>query len=340
MKDKMTLDEYLQKLREKMGKMYYKIWDFSQIKKAYDEYCELKGNNAVDIVDRINLVNVTFFQKNNIENSYFSEFWMVLFDLNEYLLKRIPDNRFFKKKGEADAISNAMILPRLIENTGIKSAKYYLVDWIVDDSIQTYIDTFFITPNFLEKGDELFNLKDIVSSVEMDFGKIEVNLRKELELRHFDIENINSFIEEFRKDIFLNSFIENTDVSLNNISYIINNKKIRIAPMYDFDFCCGVESYVDKKIRINGSTELTSILEHYKNDKNFVKWIEEQILTLDIKSIVSENSTLPNRLNISENQMQYYIDYFEKRKSIVKDFFDKEKDANDTKKVQSINQNR
>lgn len=337
MKNKMTLEEYIQKLKEKIGKKYYEKLKFSQIKKAYKEYYELKGKNAVDNIDKLNLVNNSFFQKNNIECSYFSEFWIVLFDLNEYLLKKIPDYRYFKKQEKSDAIANAMILPRLIQKTGMKSAKYYLVDWVVDDSVQTYIDMFFITPNFLEKGDELFNLSDIITNNEKDFCKIEENLRKELELRHFDIKNIESFIEDFRKTLFLNAFIENTDVSLDNISYIINNKKIRIAPMYDFDFCCGDESYLDKKIRINGSTELTNILAYYKNDENLMKWIKEQILTLDINSIVSEKLTLPNRANLNETQKNYYIDYFERRKSIVKDFFDKERAEN---KNQSVGQNR
>ena len=153
-----------------------------------------------------------YFIKNHNTKGVFSQFWLILSDLRTYLLKELPAGRFFSDKIGLYTRDNALVVPRLIRAAGLDSAEYYIVNWVMDDSVSTWEDDFLLTPSFLKKGDEMLSFKDIFGQECLDIETVENNLRKELVLRHFKKKNIDRFILELRKKICMSEIIDNTDI--------------------------------------------------------------------------------------------------------------------------------
>ena len=317
MKRKLTLEEYKQKIVELLlDSDMYRPEDFE---KAYQEYCKLKGRKILDTI-RIDLLKEPYFIENSNVKGYFSQFWLVLSDLNKYLLKEIPSGRFFLDQKGLYTRDNAIIVPRLIKYAGLDTAEYYFVNWIMDDSVNTWEDEFLLTPSFLKEGDELLSFKDILGQECLDIEILEKRLRKELELRHFNRKNIEEFMKDLRRKICMSEIIDNTDISGENMSIIINNGSVRVAPLYDFDFCMGNKAIVRKHFKVRGQEGLAAVLEYYKDDEDVINWLRKYVMTIDINKLVSMKVSTPNRGLIEKEARYMYKDFWKQQMDIIKKF--------------------
>lgn len=288
---------------------------------AYNEYCSISDEPIINQVE-IHLCKNKYFVENFNTKGYFSQFWLRLCDFSKFLLKEIPNNKFFKCESNIYTGDNAMVIPKIIRAMGLESAEYYIIKWVMDDSVETWEDDFLLTPSFLQENDELICFSDIVDKDCVDVIVLESTIRRYLELRHFKNEDIENFIKEFRKTIFMSEFIDNTDISAENIAFIVNDKKIRMAPMYDFDFCAGNEGSVTKHFKVGNDSGIRSIINYYKKDSDFVDWIKKSVMTIDVKKVLSNGFESPNQYMPTKSRIEFYAEFINKQKEIVKSCID------------------
>ena len=317
MTKKLTLDEYTQKIQCIVPDItQYRREDYQT---SYAEYCKLNGRRTPDAI-KVDLIRNPYFAENSNVRGCFSQFWLILSDLNKYLLKEIPNPRFFRNGSGMYTRDNALIVPRVISAAGLECAEYYLVNWVMDDSVSTWEDDFLLTPSFLKDDDEMLSFKDILGRECLDVEIIERNLRRELELRHFREKNINRFMQDLRRKICMSEIIDNTDMSSENMSVIFNNGTVRVAPLYDFDFCMGNEAVVNRHFKIKGQQGLLAVLDYYKDDKELVKWLEERILTINMNQIVSVKESTQNRGLVCKEARYVYKDFWEQQIDTIRKF--------------------
>lgn len=324
MKEKLTLEEYIQKIKELVPDSQLRQEEYE---KAYAEYNKLKGRRTPDVII-VDLLKNPYFMESQSVKGYFSLFWLRLSDLNSYLLKELPSWRFFSDRIGLYTRDNALVVPRLVKAAGLDSAEYYLVNWVMDDSVTTWEDDFLLTPSFLKDGDEMLSFKDIFGQECLDIEIIEKTLVRELQLRHFKKKNIDRFIQDLRRKICMSEIINNTDISSENMSIIINNGVVRMAPLYDFDFCMGNVASNKKNFKVRGKEGLASVLEYYKDDEDLIKWIREKVLTIDIDRVVSIKVSGPNRGLVSKESKYVFKDFWKQQMEIVKEFIDHTQNIN------------
>lgn len=318
MKEKLTLNEYIQKIKELVPNSKLRQEEYG---KAYAEYCKLEGRRTPDVL-RVDLIRMPFFMENQNVKGYFSQFWLRLSDLNRYLLKELPSGRFFSDSLGFCTRDNALVVPRIVKGAGLDAAEYYLANWVMDDSVSTWEDEFLLTPSFLKDGDEMLSLRDIFGQECLDIELVENKLVRELQLRHFKKKNIDRLVQELRREICMSEIIDNTDISSENMSIIINSGVVRMAPLYDFDFCMGNEAVNKKHFKVNGKEGLAPVLEYYKDDENLIKWLREKVLTIDIDKAVSIKVSSPNRWLVGKKSKYMYKDFWKQQMEIVKAFID------------------
>lgn len=315
MKEILTLEEYIQEIKEIIPEKDRKF-RLDDYEKAYAEYKQLKGRRTPEL-HKVDLLRSPFFMKTQNVQGFFSQFWLVLSDLNMYLLKEIPEGKFFKKNINLYSRINASVVPKVIMEAGLESAEYYIANWVMDDSVSTWEDDFLLTPSFLKSGDEMLSFKDILGQECLDIGILERRLRREFELRHFSKKSIDKFINDFRKEICMSEIIDNTDTSLNNMSVIFNNGAVRMAPMYDFDFCMGNKSIAGRHFKVGEAEGLKAVLNYYKDDIELMKWLEGIVLKINFEQIIS--GEFDKRNNDIFNYRQNYVAFWKSKMQIIKD---------------------
>ncbi|MBP3502816.1 MAG: hypothetical protein J6K42_05015 [Clostridia bacterium] len=339
MEKKLTLEEYIQKLSNILKQEITidtikedlfnntnpsKREAAKQKIEAYKKYCNLTKESAFDEKD-INLSKELYFTQNRNAIGSFADFWFILYDLKSYLLKEIIPDRFIKNSNDSKhnrIISNSIVIPEVIEALGLKSAKYYITNYWDDNADNLYTNLYLVTPNFLQEGEELYNVNDIIGLEVTDVIDLENKLREYYKYSPFSNEQKENLIKQFIKAIVVNKIIDNTDETNENMSIIVNNEKktVKLSPLYDYDFCCGNQSYKDSKRTINGKSNLPDFINYYKKYPWFEQWLKEKVLTLDIDKILSKcDKKEPNKPTITDEHKRFYKSFFDQKKKIIKE---------------------
>ena len=329
MEQLLTLEEYVRQLdyiiflknkrTTTVEEYFYRNKPTPEKEQAYKRYLETQGRCAfqmenISLIDRINTEknisyqNPFFITNYNIKGNY-SQFWFILFDLKEYLLKKVCT------KGKSELlVKNAMAIPKIIKALGCKSAIYYETNYWDDDG---YPEDCLASPNFLQEGEELIHLNDIIGlESKSDILEIEMKIRQYFSLRHFEQEKIDQLMQGIIKNFFISKFIGNTDENLTNFAIIKSNNGIEAAPMYDFDFCCGNDKSGKSFLEVDGQTDLEALVKHYIEVPWFRKWLENTVLTLDVEKALQQDENTNHHFN--DESIKYYVQYFNKQKNRVR----------------------
>lgn len=335
MNEKLDKKQFFKELENKIKPTKNDILDMEFLKNESRAYAQYKnyymGKSLFETINKLNLTQIPMFITNsNVGKSYFSEFWFVLSDLQEYLLKQIVSHRFIKDGNQSRVIENAMIIPEIVRQCKCESAQYYITEYFDDNG---YSDEYLVTPSFLKKEEELLSFTHICGENEMEIPNMQYKLCEYFRLRHFSTEQIKKLERDFIKTMFISKLIENKDEHSENISVIIYKKSVKMAPFYDYDYCCGnerIKSNIERKV--NGKSDLSSFVDYYINEKWFRQWLENVILNLNVDTAIEQKNLKKNKAVIDE---KYYIDFFEQKKNILaKALLEKQKNA---KKKQGAN---
>lgn len=297
---------------------------FSRIQKAYNEYkSKYQGKSFFDSDFFVDLrKSQIFFNNRDLVKGNNSEGWFYLSDLQEYLLKQIVPYRLIKNGSQFKIIVNNMIIPKLVRESGLESAEYFVSTYYEKDEGEE--EDFLVTPCFLSEGEELIHLDDVAYENEREITKVEKNIVEYLTLRHFKKDQIENVRREYVKQAFVSKFFRNCDENNGNVGIIVNkDRNVRLAPMFDFDYYCGIERTCHTNVEktVNGKIDIQSFLEYYKTFDWFMDWLNNSFLTIDFDSLDFYQGN-KNKLELSEEIIQEYKSFFESRKARVQTYLD------------------
>ena len=268
-----------------------------------------------------------------IADSKFAKRWIVLPDLKTYLEKRVVPDYLINGEGSSsfNVLVNSLIIPEVVEKFGMPSAKYFVVKSFPDEPEADY-GYGLISPNFvdIESGEELIEGTDIVLSKKYtpkSRNMIE-GIKEGLHLRKFNKEDIDQIEVDALKQIFIGRFIDNKDEMNRNFSIIVNGKRARISPMYDFDFCAGNELRFRRnreRVLDNGSSNVGDFAFEFRKYPWFEDWVRTSLDQINIKEIFQEVS-LRGGYYFQDTTIRRYEDFFERQKEQVLEGLSRQKE--------------
>lgn len=319
----LSKEEYIENIRRILERIYTKkekeISNFDieleQIDNLYNRYLKLQDpNKRAAQQEVVDLTTDPFKIICQEPKGFTADFWILLYDLNIYLIKRCVPERIIVKGNVKRAMENSVVIPQIIKELGLESSEYYITTYWEEEYGDS--DIFIMTPNFLRDNEEMLSL-DMVCGEKCitEIPELEKTIRQYFEIRNFSQEQIDSLRRDFIKQVFMSKFLGNVDENNGNISIIYDNKRnVRMAPLYDFDFCCGNELRFKCERKVDGCTDIEALVKYYINEPWFKSWINDTILNLDLKKALTEQKC--------KNQMDYntefYKNFFEKQLSKVR----------------------
>lgn len=313
-----SIEEKIQYIKQNNIELFERMINaYNEYKNKYIGKSFFEDKYLVDLTE----VEVFFYDRYSAKGNNF-EGWFYLADFHEYLLKQIVPYRLIKNGNQFKVITNNMIIPELVRASGLESAEYYISTYYEKDDGGK--EEFLVTPCFLSEGEELIHLEDVFYQNEADIVKVEKNIVEFLTLRHFKKYQIENVRNEYIKQAFISKFFRNCDENNSNVGIIIDkDRNVRLAPMFDFDYYCGVERTCNTNFekKVNGKIDIQSFIEYYKTFDWFMDWLKNDFLTIDFNSLDFYKGN-KNKLKLGNQTIQEYKDFFEARKNRVQEYLD------------------
>lgn len=266
-----------------------------EFEKMYYEY--LKSNGATkSITGCVDLDKIKYIESNerfSSKDASFASVWLILPDFKKLLLKNVLTDKY-SNKSRFYCLCNHLVIPKICSKIGLESADYFLAK--KEDKKGIYI----ITPNFLEKAEELKTGQDI--SKEMVILGLSNATEDNIEISERFL-NFNGGSKQERENIqqslikqtILWYIIKNLDQSKRNWAIRKGSKGIRLAPNYDYDFCLDAVEDGAEYTRVNDEN-IELIVNNYMKLSWFKKWIEDTVFKLDVKDcFLSGKKLLPDK---------------------------------------------
>lgn len=144
---------------------------------------------------------------------------------------------------------------------------------------------------------------------------------KFLKLRHIPTHKIQEVVDEFIRQEILKKTVEYADNHNGNWALGINEKRIRVFPVYDFDFCSKIRSKnIYETLADNGKSDLKSLIIQYKDLPWMKKYISEVVQGFDIEKVLYIASE-KTEINIPENVKVYFKEFYSKKKEELEQIF-------------------
>lgn len=254
-------------------------------------------------------------ERNVQEDCSFGIEWIVFeSDLTTSLLKNPIGNILrgcgYSKDELARAEYNPLIVPQIARQFQVDSAQYLWAKRINTRCL--------LTPSFLQDDDELIEGNDILPEellLEFNTDKILEYLNRYLSLRNISEEDISLINKNFIKQTIFNRFIEQEDEHHGNWGIITENRRAKLAPVYDTDFSCGItkkRGTGTKRICNNGDSSLSSVIMQYKELPWMKDFLFDIIKNFNIEQVYKDMKYYTN-VDIEEKYKDYYTNYLEKR---------------------------
>ena len=252
---------------------------------------------------------------------------------------------------------------------GLPTVLYYRAKF---ENENLYKNTYHLTKNFLEEAEERFIPGTDILKDSREKTKIKLEtllettdkfIKKHYKKHKLPDEKILSAREIIRKGLikqsFFNKFVFNENESNQKWGLIEEgNHELRLAPLYSFDFCCGVEPIGKPHRRsVNGREDIQTFMLKYGKEKWFRNWIEEKVIPSQSIDDLAQKMKNETCMELTAEEKEYYefmfhqlkgrvrevidIGYYEKELSKRKRFANRMKDLRETasnkKAVSSVN---
>lgn len=319
-------DKYIEdRIKNRMG-----ITPMEELYKYYnlEEESKLVFNDE----GRVDLDKIKF-EKSMIEvnNSSKAYGWIILPDLSTGLLKiglEQKDKEVGTKSRYATLVSMSVA-----KETGIESATYYLTTNKINDKVKNELG-YIYTPNFLKEGGELISGLSIATDSEVmtelrgnmnsnDMARIEKALTIYLNNRRFSEEEIEETRKNLIKQCIISKILSNKDEANRNWGIIISEQRnVKLAPMYDFEYCLQ-DKYEVSKREINGSENLNEFIKYYSKEEWFNEWIHNRVLNLDMDNVYK--GVLDTcKISVPNNYKEEFKNRIEQSINTIRNVYNKE----------------
>lgn len=300
--------------------------------RLYDIYISEEYNEHIDPDEKgiINLNDYSFEKsKRRLNKSKIGAFWILSSNLDAYLAT-VPPNTYTEIKDKFIEISdkNNFLLPQIARQMGLDATVYYKGEYTHKNGS---ISTHHLTKNFLYDDETLIQgnsiIKDNPKRNRINFESLlETTDRyvrkyyKKNKLPEKDLENARIQIREgLIKQTLFNKLVFNENESNEKWGLIIgSDKNLRLAPIFSYNYCAGVEPTVKTSHRvIQGHREdIPSFMLQYSKEHWFRKWIDEKVLTLDLDQAIKDMNRKTG-ITLTDEEKEYYKFLIEKMKEKV-----------------------
>lgn len=305
--------------------------------RLYDVFKSTKYNEKIDTDENgiINLNEYSFeISKRRLTDSKIGRLWIISSNLEAFLMTNSPDySSEIKPKFLKISDKNNYLLPQIAKQMGIDATVYYKGEYTDENGA---LSTFHLTKNFL--GDEE-NLIQGNSIVKDNPNKKRVNFEELLEatdkyikkyykkhkLPAKEMEKARTDIKQglIKQSIF-NKMVFNENEANKKWGLIISkDKRLRLAPLFSYDFCAGVELTQKSHHRvIDGNREdIETFMLKFGKEKWFRDWVRDFAVKLDFDKAVKDMERKTG-INLSEEETEYYRFLINKMHSKIVSVYD------------------
>lgn len=305
--------------------------------RLYDVFKSTKYNDKIDTDENgiINLNEYSFeISKRRLTDSKIGRSWIISSNLEAFLITNTPDySSEIKPKFLEISDKNNFLLPQIAKQMGIDATVYYKGEYTDENGA---LSTFHLTKNFL--GDEE-NLIQGNSIVKDNPNKKRVNFEELLEATDKYIKKYYKKhklpakeMEKARTDIrqglikqsIFNKMVFNENEANKKWGLIIcKDKRLRLAPLFSYDFCAGVELTQKSHHRvIDGNREdIETFMLKFGKEKWFKDWVRDFAVKVDFEKAVKDMERKTS-INLSDEETEYYRFLINKMHSKIVSVYD------------------
>lgn len=260
---------------------YREFHDFFEAYKKRKRVINYDEDGYIDLENSLYLKQPLGFAKNsgNFTVGYF------LFSDGSTYLSKFPlyEADDFSNVSDENCIYNPIIATGIAKALGVDTSENTIAIK-KDGKLRLF------SKNFLKPNEELitfFEYKDHQKISEI-LSLLETNLA----LRKFPKDQIQKAKFDFLKQEFLAKLIGLCDQKGDNTTLIISmdedrKKRVRLAPMYDYDFSFNVVkgNGFRKRCADNGKTDIVSFVEQYRDYPEFLDFVKTSVNILDMEKV-------------------------------------------------------
>lgn len=290
--------------------------------RLYETYMSNDFNEAFDTDENgiINLNDYSFeISKRRLADSKIGNFWIVSSNLEAFLSVKTPQDVTSNVKEKFVPISekNNFLIPQLAKQMALNATVYYKGEYT--DQYGTF-STHHLTKNFLYDEETLIQGNSIIKadprkrriSLETILDGVDKYLKKyykKNKLPQKDLEKARREIREgLIKQTFFNKLLFNTNESNEKWGLIIGeDKNLRLAPIFSYDYFAGVESVRRTQHRaVQGNREdIESLMLQYSDEYWFRTWIERSVLPINFDKAKKEMERITG-ITLTQEEEEYY----------------------------------
>ncbi len=321
---------------ERRNKRLFQMYEIYQ-SKEYNDRMDTDENGIINLDDYSFIVS-----KRRLLNSKIGEFWVISSNLDSYLATR-PHSPYIKEKFYNISEKNNFLLPQIAKQMSLPTTTYYKGKYLTNNEEKDKIA--FFTKNFIRAGETLIEGSTIYKrkrdtkrvSFESLLESADKYVKKYYKKHKLPLDDLEEKREEIRrgliKQTMFNKIVCNDNESNEKWGLVTeeDSSKIRLAPLFSFDYCCGVPTNTKSYHRViqRRKEDIESFVFEYGKEEWFRDWLKENVLTLDVDKAI-KNMKEETGVCLTQEEEEYYKFTFDRTLPRVRDAFNQIQNRNDS----------
>lgn len=323
--DGKTVNEFIVRRNARLFKMY----DIYMSKDEYNEHMDTDENGIINLDDYLFTVS-----KRRLQDSKIGKSWIISSNLDSYLITNRHSSDI-KEKWIRISEKNNFLLPQIAKQLDLDATVYYKGKYSGEDNDKDLV--FFMTKDFIQDGETLIQGKSIhkrkKQKTRIDFESLledtDKYIKKYCKKHKFSVdeaENVRTTIRQgLIKQTLFNKLVFNDNEADTKWGIIIGkDSKLRLAPLYSFDYCAGAESLEKTQHRVvqKRKEDVETFIKQYGEEEWFTSWIKEKVIPLDFDKAISD-AKYETGVGLTSEEEEYYKFTFQKIHSRIVEVYQK-----------------
>lgn len=317
-------NDFIERRTKPLFNMYNKY-----ISKDFNEHMSTDENGIINLDDYSFVIS-----KRRLADSQIGKFWVVSSNLDSYLVtKRHSDD--IKDSYITFSEKNNFLFPQMAKQMDLPATVYYKGKY--EDERSETQKIVFMTKDFIQDG-ETFVRGNSIYKRKKDNRKINFEtlleetdkyVKKFYKKNKLPAKEAEITRREIRqgliKQTIFNKIAFNDNEANSKWGLIIDkNKRLRLAPLYSFDYCAGVQSTKKSHHRVinRRKEDIESFIKKYGQEPWFKEWIKEYVIPLDIDKAIKDMKE-ETGVSLTDKEEEYYRFSFDKTHSKILELYEK-----------------